>query len=126
MTSPTGRALRLTVYIGEDDTWHHRPLYSEIVHRAHAAGLAGASVFRGVEGFGASSRIHTSRLLSLSEDLPVAVVVVDTEERVRAFLPRIDELVSEGLVTLEECEVVKYTGRGERPDAADPEGKRSL
>ncbi|MFF2200354.1 DUF190 domain-containing protein [Streptomyces sp. NPDC058145] len=126
MTSLTGRALRLTVYIGEDDTWHHKPLYSEIVHRAHASGLAGASVFRGVEGFGASSRIHTSRLLSLSEDLPVAIVVVDTEERIRAFLPQLDELVGEGLVTLEECEVIRYVGRGADPDATDRKGKRSL
>ncbi|MGV4982869.1 DUF190 domain-containing protein [Streptomyces sp. NRAIS4] len=126
MTSLTGRALRLTVYIGEDDTWHHKPLYSEIVHRAHAAGLAGASVFRGIEGFGASSRIHTSRLLSLSEDLPVAVVVVDTEERVRAFLPQLDELVDEGLVTLEECEVVRYVGREGGPRGTDPKGKKSL
>ncbi|MEU6773144.1 DUF190 domain-containing protein [Streptomyces sp. NPDC046759] len=123
MTSLSGRALRLTVYIGEDDTWHHKPLYSEIVHRAHAAGLAGASVFRGIEGFGASSRIHTARLLSLSEDLPVAVVVVDTEERVRAFLPQLDELVDEGLVTLEECEVVRYVGRG--PGGTDPKGEKS-
>jgi PII-like signaling protein len=108
----TGSALRLTVYIGENDTWRHKPLFAEIVHRARAAGLAGASVFRGVEGFGASSLIHTSRLLSLSEDLPVAVVVVDTEERVRAFLPQLDGLVTEGLVTLDPCEVVHYTGRG--------------
>ncbi|AKJ14922.1 hypothetical protein ABB07_34165 [Streptomyces incarnatus] len=126
MTALTGRALRLTVYIGEDDTWHHKPLYSEIVHRAHAAGLAGASVFRGIEGFGASSRIHTSRLLSLSEDLPVAVVVVDTEERVRAFLPQLDELVDEGLVTLEECEVVRYVGRSGGSGDTDPEGEKSL
>ncbi|MEU6512054.1 MULTISPECIES: DUF190 domain-containing protein [unclassified Streptomyces] len=126
MTSLTGRALRLTVYIGEDDTWHHKPLYSEIVRRAHAAGLAGASVFRGVEGFGASSRIHTSRLLSLSEDLPVAVVVVDTEERVRAFLPQLDELVDEGLVTLEECEVVRYVGRSADSDTGEAKGKNSL
>jgi PII-like signaling protein len=82
------------------------------VHRAHEAGLAGASVFRGIEGFGASSLIHTSRLLSLSEDLPVAVIIVDTEERVRAFLPRLDELVTEGLVILDPCEVVRYAGRG--------------
>ncbi|MEU2061211.1 DUF190 domain-containing protein [Streptomyces sp. NPDC013455] len=138
MTSPTGRALRLTVYVGENDTWHHKPLYSEIVHRAHAAGLAGASAFRGVEGFGASSRIHTSRLLSLSEDLPVAVVVVDAEERVRAFLPRLAELVGEHLVTLEECEVVlprtdrppaggsPGAGRTPSPDETDPKGKNSL
>lgn len=108
----TGRALRLTVFMGESDQWHHRPLYTEIVHRAHRAGLAGASVFRGIEGFGASSLIHTSRLLSLSEDLPVAVVIVDDEPRVRAFLPQLDELVGEGLVTLEPCEVIRYVGRG--------------
>ncbi|GCB52354.1 DUF190 domain-containing protein [Streptomyces sp. NL15-2K] len=112
MTGLTGRALRVTVFIGENDTWHHRPLYTEIVHRAHAAGLAGASVFRGIEGFGASSLIHTSRLLSLSEDLPVAVVIVDAEERVRAFLPQLDELVTEGLVILDDCEVIRYVGRG--------------
>jgi PII-like signaling protein len=105
----TGTALRLTVFVDEDDTWHHRPLFSEIVHRAHKAGLAGASVFRGVEGFGASSLIHTTRLLSLAEHLPVAVVIVDTEERVRAFLPQLDELIVEGLVTVEEVEVVRYT-----------------
>ncbi|MDX6346930.1 MAG: uncharacterized protein QOF84_1720 [Streptomyces sp.] len=107
----SGPALRVTIFTGENDTWHHRPLYSEIVHRAHAAGLAGASVFRGVEGFGASSIVHTSRLLSLSEDLPVAVVIVDTEDRVRAFLPQLDELVTEGLVILDEVEVITYTGR---------------
>ncbi|MEV5725883.1 MULTISPECIES: DUF190 domain-containing protein [Streptomyces] len=115
MTRPTGRALRLTVLVGENDTWHHRPLYTEIVHRAHAAGLAGASVFRGVEGFGASSVVHTSRLLSLSEDLPVAVVIVDAEDRVRAFLPRLDGLVGDGLVTLDPCEIVRPAPREETP-----------
>lgn len=126
MTRLTGSALRLTVLIGENDTWHRRPLYTEIVHRAHAAGLAGASVFRGVEGFGASSIVHTARLLSLSEDLPVAVVVVDTEERVRAFLPELEELVTEGLVTLDPCEVIRYAGRDANPDDPDMKGKNSL
>ncbi|WP_409474055.1 DUF190 domain-containing protein [Streptomyces sp. HC307] len=111
MTRLTGNATRVTVFVGENDTWHHSPLCSEIVHRARAAGLAGASVFKGIEGFGASSVIHTSRLLSLSEDLPVAVVIVDTEEHVRAFLPQLDELVTEGLVILDDCEVIKYVGR---------------
>ncbi|MFB6887875.1 DUF190 domain-containing protein [Kitasatospora sp. NPDC056327] len=118
-----GPALRLTVLVGENDRCHHRPLYSEIVHRARTAGLAGASVFRGVEGFGASSLVHTARLLSLSGDLPVAVVVVDTEERVRAFLPELEELAVEGLVTLERCEVVRYSGRaGGRGRAGRPAG----
>ena len=106
-----GPAVRLTIFIGEDDHWHHKPLYTEIVHRAHAAGLAGASVLRGIEGYGASSRIHTNRLLSLSEDLPIVVVIVDAEDRVRAFLPQLDELVTEGLVMVDPVEVIRYVGR---------------
>ncbi|MEW2318756.1 DUF190 domain-containing protein [Streptomyces bauhiniae] len=109
-TRLTGDALRVTIFIGEHDTYHHKPLYSEIVHRAHAAGLAGASVFRGIEGFGASSLIHTARLLSMNEELPVAIVIVDTPERVRAFLPQLDELVESGLVILDDCQVIRYAG----------------
>lgn len=112
MTRLSGSALRLTVLVGESDMWHHKPLYTEIVHRAHTAGLAGATVFRGIEGFGASSLIHTSRILSLSEDLPVAVVIVDIPERIRGFLPQLDELVGEGLAIVDEVEVIRYVGRG--------------
>ncbi|QLE72125.1 DUF190 domain-containing protein [Streptomyces rectiverticillatus] len=107
-----GRALRLTVFLTESDRWEHRPLSTEIVHRAHTAGLAGATVFRGVEGYGASSVVHTTRLLSLSEDLPVTVVIVDTEERVRAFLPLLGVVTGERLVTLEPVEVPRLGPAG--------------
>jgi uncharacterized protein len=106
-----GAGLRLTVFIGESDQYHHQPLYSEIVHRAHAAGLSGATALRGFEGFGASNHIHTTRVLSLSQDLPVVVVIIDTDARIRSFLPELEELVSTGLVTLEPIEVVRYVGR---------------
>ncbi|MGI8336246.1 DUF190 domain-containing protein [Actinomadura scrupuli] len=106
-----GPALRLTIFVGESDQWRHRPLYHEVVARAHAAGLAGASVLRGIEGYGASSRIHTTRILSLSEDLPLAIVIVDAQEKIRAFLPQLDELITEGLVIIDPVEVVRYVGR---------------
>ncbi|MEU7057439.1 DUF190 domain-containing protein [Streptomyces sp. NPDC046197] len=111
-----GRALRMTIFVDDTDTWHHKPLFTEIVHRAHEAGLAGATVFRGVEGFGASSVVHTTRLLSMADDLPTSVVIVDEEERIRAFLPQLEELGIEGLVTVQEVEVVHYKGR----EAANP------
>ncbi len=109
--SPQGTAVRLTILIGEADQWHHHPVYTEIVHRAHAAGLAGATVMRGIEGYGASSHLHTTRMLSLSEDLPVAIIIVDEREHIEAFLPQLDELVTEGLVILDDVTVVKYIGR---------------
>lgn len=114
-----GDALRLTVFVRESDQWHHHPVYAEIVHRAHRAGLAGASVFRGIEGFGRSSHIHTTRILSLSEDLPAAVVIVDAADKIRDFLPLVDELVTEGLVMLDEVEVVKHVTRGAAEDVPD-------
>jgi uncharacterized protein len=107
----SGRALRLTVFIGEDDQWHHKPLYHEIVRRARAMGLAGATVLRGFEGYGAKSLIHTTRLLSLTEDLPLVIVIVDTEDRVRGFLPQLEELAIEGMVVLDEVEVLRYSGK---------------
>lgn len=106
-----GHQKRLTIFIGESDHYGHTPLATEIVVRAHRAGLAGATVFRGVEGYGASNHIHTTRMLSLSDDLPMAVVIVDTDERIQAFLPELDELIDEGLVILDEVEVLKYVGR---------------
>ncbi|MEU7988712.1 DUF190 domain-containing protein [Streptosporangium canum] len=103
-----GPALRLTILVCENDIWHHKPLYYEIVHRAHRSGLAGASVMRGIEGYGSSCRIHTARILSLSDELPVTVTIIDSEERIRAFLPQLDELMTEGLVTIEQVEAIHY------------------
>ena len=114
-----GPALRLTVLVKANDRWHHRPLYTEIVHRAHRAGLAGASVFHGIEGFGRSERIHTTRILDLSDDLPCSIVIVDAEPRIRGFLPELDELVADGLVVLDRVEVVRHAGREpDRPAGA--------
>ena len=106
-----GHQKRLTIFIGESDHHGHTPLATEIVQRAHQAGLAGASVFRGIEGYGASNHIHTTRILSLSDDLPIAVVIVDTDERIRRFVSDLDDLIDEGLVIIDDVEVIKYVGR---------------
>lgn len=105
-----GAALRLRIYVGEANLWHGRPLYQAIVERVRARGLAGATVLRGIEGFGARAVLHTTRILRLSEDLPVVIEVVDQEDRIRAILPELDELVADGLITLEPVEVVAYRG----------------
>ncbi|MFJ4654522.1 DUF190 domain-containing protein [Nocardia sp. NPDC088792] len=101
-----GKALRLTVFIGDGDTWGREPVWREIVRRARAAGLAGASVFQGVEGYGTHHRGRRRRFLPPSKDLPVAVVIVDAEDSIRGFLPQIDEIVPSGLVTLDPVEVL--------------------
>lgn len=103
-----GPAKRLTVFIGESDHYHHKPLYAEIVHRAREAGLAGASVLRGIEGFGASQHVHTTRLLSHNENLPLVVVIIDDEERIERFARELDELITEGLVVIDDVEAVRY------------------
>lgn len=112
-----GVAKLLSIYVGESDHYHHRPLYQVLVERLRERGLAGTTVLRGIEGFGKSSRIHTAAILRLSEDLPVIIEVVDEEERIRAALPMVEEMVSEGLITLQDLEVIAYrasedTGRG--------------
>lgn len=106
-----GEGKLLRVFIGESDTWHGKPLYRAIVERVRAEGLAGATVFRGIEGFGASSHLHTTRLLELSSDLPILVEIVDTEERITAILPVLDEMVRDGLFTMETVHVIAYRGR---------------
>lgn len=101
----------LRVFIGEDDRWHGRPLYEAIVLKARELHLAGATVLRGPMGFGASSRLHTAKVLRLSEDLPIIIEIVDAKEKLDALMPHIDEMVSEGLVTLERVQVIKYRAR---------------
>jgi PII-like signaling protein len=110
-----GHQKRLTIYVGESDTVGRTSLSTEIVRRAHAAGLAGASVFRGVEGFGASNHLHTTRILSLSDDLPIAITIVDTEAHLRAFVADLAGMISEGLAILDDVEVITYVGRGQDP-----------
>lgn len=108
-----GEGTLLRIFVGESDRWHGKPLYEVIVERARAEGLAGATVLRGLEGFGAHSRVHTSRILRLSEDLPVVNEIVDRPERIEAILPALDELVAEGLVTLERVRVISYRARAD-------------
>ena len=107
-----GSAILVRIYIGESDHHDGRPLYQAIVARLRELGIAGATVLRGIEGFGAHAHLHTTRLLRLSEDLPVLIEVVDSEERIRAILPELDEMVGDGLITLEKIEVLAYRGSG--------------
>ena len=107
-----GSGLLARIYVGESDTWHGRPLYEAIVHLLRERGLAGATVIRGIEGFGAKQHLHTTRILSLSTDLPVLIEVVDEEARLRALLPELESMVSDGLITLERVEVIAYRANG--------------
>jgi len=106
-----GQGLLVRIYVGESDQWHGRPLYQAIVARLRERGLAGATVLRGIEGFGAKAHLHTTRVLRLSEDLPVVVEIVDQEDRIREILPELDEMVGDGLITLERVEVVAYRAK---------------
>lgn len=110
------RAKRLTIYIGESDRWEGQPLYRALLRKAREMGLAGATVFKGVEGFGAHSRVRSVRLLELSQDLPIKMEIVDDSPKIQAFLSFVNEAVKEGLVVLEDVEVVVYR-HGEGPTA---------
>src|SRR3989338_5865857 len=107
MNIPTeGKLLR--IFIGEADRWHHQPLYEAIVHLARKEGMAGATAIKGFMGFGCKSHLHTTKLLRLSEDLPIIIEIVDSEEKISRFLPRLDAMVKEGLITLEKANVIMY------------------
>lgn len=116
MNKLVGLCQRLTIYIGESDTVGHKPLATEIVLRAHASGMAGATVFRGVVGYGASNHIHSTRILSLSTDLPIVIEIIDKPERIQRFVVDIEQLIEKGLVTVEDVQVIRYVGN--RPPAS--------
>lgn len=105
----------LRVFIGESDKWHGTPLYEPIVLKARELHLAGATVLRGPMGFGAKSRLHTTKILRLSKDLPMVIEIVDSKEKIDTLLPHIDAMVQEGLVTLEPVRVIKYRANGTTP-----------
>jgi PII-like signaling protein len=105
-------AYLLRIFIGENDRYEGRPLYEAIVRKVRQMGFAGATVLRGIEGFGKSSRLHTARLLRLSEDLPIVIEIVDEEAEIEQILDAIEPMVQEGLVTLEKVRVIKYSARG--------------
>lgn len=103
-----GEALLLRIFVGESDKWHGKPVYEAIVLKARELHLAGATVLRGPMGFGAHSRLHTAKIMRLSEDLPVVIEIVDIRSKIDEFLPHVDQMVREGLVTLERVEVLQY------------------
>ncbi|MEV6899188.1 DUF190 domain-containing protein [Amycolatopsis sp. NPDC051372] len=102
----TGTALRMTILIGEDDLWQHTPLHREILDRARKAGLAGATVLRGCEGYGLHRMIHTTRVLSMADHMPILVLLIDRPDKIRAFLPQLREVISNGTVVLDEVDVM--------------------
>jgi PII-like signaling protein len=106
------QALLLRIFIGEDDRAGGSPLYEAIVLKAREQHLAGATVLRGAMGFGASSRLHTTKILRLSEDLPLVIEIIDSEEKINAFLPALDGMMTSGLITLEKVQVLQYGAKG--------------
>ena len=109
----------LRIFIGESDRHHGRPLHEAIVQLAREKGLAGATVLHGIMGFGAHSRVHTAKILRLSEDLPIVIEIVDQPDRITDFLPLVDEMIGEGLVTLEDIKVIAYRHDGTTDERAD-------
>ncbi len=104
-------AVLLRIFLGESDRWEHRPLYEAIVLKAREMHLAGATVLRGPMGFGKSSRLHTTKILRLSMDLPLVIEIVDSDEKIQQFLPVLDTMLGGGLVTLEQVKVIEYRGK---------------
>jgi uncharacterized protein len=110
----TGEQVLVRIFVGESDQWHHQPLHVALLERLRKEGFAGATVFRGTSGFGARSILHSAHILRLSEDLPIVIEVVDTEDHVKRLEAILDEMVTEGMVTIEKVRVLKYAP-GNRP-----------
>lgn len=120
-----GQAKMLRIYVGEDDKWEGEPLYDAIIKKLRMIDVAGATVYKGIMGYGANQRVHTSGFFSLSRDLPIMITVVDTEERIRRILPVLDEMVAEGMLVLSDVEVIKYAHTKREP-GRDTAGAVSL
>lgn len=114
-----GRARMIRIHFGEDDRWEGKPLYQAIVEEARRQDLAGATAYRGIEGYGASSRIHRKQLLT-SADLPIVVTIVDEPSKIDAFLPTLERMVSEGLIAMSDVDVIRYTHRDATPQPQGP------
>lgn len=117
-----GEGQPLRVFVGESDRWEGKPLYEAIIRKVREKGLAGATVVRGMEGFGAHSRIHTTKILRLSEDLPIIIEIVDKAERIEQVLPDLDRMVTEGLITQERVHIIACRHNGGAPSSAGPPG----
>lgn len=108
-------ATLLRIFLGETERWHHQPLYEAIILKAREMHLAGATALRGPMGFGKSSRLHTAKILRLSMDLPIIIEIVDAEEKIKSFLPVLDEMMTSGLVTVEPIKVIEYRSKEDCP-----------
>lgn len=120
-----GRAKMLRIHFGEDDKWQNKPLYEAVVQKCRELDIAGATVFRGIEGYGASSLIHRPHFLR-SSDLPIMVSVIDTEDKIKKLLPALDEMVDQGLIAMSEVEVIRYVHQGGVRSEASPTGAKEL
>jgi len=131
-TTLRGKAKMMRIFIGEDDKWHGKPLHGAIVESLRAHDIAGVTVYRGIQGYGAHRRFHKERRMSLSSDQPIVLSVIDEEAKIRAYLPLLEQMVHEGLVVLSDVDVIKYTHRlessvtsSERGTASDPRERPS-
>ncbi|PWU06443.1 MAG: hypothetical protein C5B47_07550 [Verrucomicrobia bacterium] len=121
-----GKAKMMRIYIGESDRWRAKPLYLALVEAMRANDIAGVTVYRGILGYGAKGRIHKDKMLHLSHDSSIMLSAVDTEEKIRAFLPLMEQMVEEGLIVLSDVDIIKYACRAQAPNVEGTEGSSGL